>query len=494
MRPRKEVPRFGNGIARAAILFPFILILALGSSRAAGLLPALPDWQQLTGGSSPAGEDMQRLRRLNAEDLSANLDSLHASAGLDLLLRISGPDSLQDYRARVGRLTGLHRRGSLWAGWRAYNGAAEISQRGLYDDPGQNDAVDLDQERRGGDLTLGLIRDDLSLALRAGRGHDWNLGFTLLSRRGGAEFGLALGIDTGAWESTTSFSGREYRFSLPFRREYALASMSDQALSLPRLEFYREVLAPTAEPRGDFNEPWAERQGFRLGWLAPRLPLRTDLELEKGRARASMFADEIRFIDLTSVRFHSLRMQGRVFPDARTRLLFGVEDVRLQAKDSDFDPTPFSFWLIFVNTRYSLDSFDYRLLRWHLGIERQLGSATGRYQLTTALRHEWLLGGGRVHWAERVPLLPPFYFTWEQHRSDLPLPGRAALRLDLNGSVRLGRTLRLEWEAAQMVLLTADGGSGGGGQGSPGTDGGNEDGVSTYGGFRGRLGLSYRRP
>ena len=297
---------------------------------------------------------------------------------------------------------------------------------------------------------------------------------------------LLAGMEILDWEIDQAFSSRRYLFSFPLRREYLSLSAlpgSAQRARLPSLTYRREVLVGRERGSGDWNDAFVLQQGAELRW-----PARGDARLRgsygSGRLSVGMYADETRYLSLPRLRYRHHDLDFRLFARRGPgELWLGVEEAYLLSEgDPWFEPWPFSFWLVFKNTRYRLEALDYRLTIWSLGYAREFSGA--RWNMRARLRHLWCVGGGAVIGKERVQVFPPFFFDWEARREVLALPAISMLRLDMEGGIALSRRLRLRWGITQLAPLRKIKSAG-----KPGPAMAPEPSGYTYGGLRARLGL-----
>jgi hypothetical protein len=143
------------------------------------------------------------------------------------------------------------------------------------------------------------------------------------------------------------------------------------------------------------------------------------------------------------------------------RVAAGVERWRVESRGPGFvDLWPFTAWDIFSATRYRLVALEKTL---NIDFVRVVLSPPplGPLDLRLDGRFEWWQDSWRVEWKERVPVLYPFFFTYEPHARSLDWRFTNAIEVDAELGVRVRPGLRGAVEA-QVQLPFGDDRDGGG--------------------------------
>ncbi|MBN2170995.1 MAG: hypothetical protein JW819_06735 [Candidatus Krumholzibacteriota bacterium] len=488
-----------------------LLILAAGAAlpaRGEGLRPLLPWETWLLGGPAPGAGlmDVECAGRL-LDGPAASFARVRVGAGLDLPWRAHEPGTLADYRSHVQSASLLTARGGAWLAASARQARSELRQRRAYTDDDRA-AGDLDADAVS--LAGGIARRGWGLRLAAHRARGWGGSAALLGDTPRGLVTAEAGVERAAWRLDQAIEGFHYVFDFPFRREALALAFAPADARLPALSLRREVTAGEPdESTGDYEDLYARRHGLRASWpggadtagacaRAPGVdrggtraavndgPLRLDAHADWGYVDLGLYADGDAYLRLSDLHFraHGLELSARLpRPADRWSLLAGVEEWNARVDGGFFEPWPFSFWTVFSSPRYEIDDLRYRLLVWTVGAGRRL--AGRRWRADLALRHHWLAGGGSLDWKERVWTLYPWFFRWDHHRSDLPLPALTLIQLDVSGSVAVAGRWRLRAALRQMAPLRVPGGGEGGGGGPAGEAAER----FRYGGFQGRVAL-----
>lgn len=484
-----------------------ILILAAGAAlpaRGEGLRPLLPWEAWLLGGPAPGAGlmDVECAARL-LEGPAAGFARVRLEAGLDLPWRGHEPGTLADYRAYGRSVSLLTARHGAWLAASARQARSELRQRRAYTDDDRA-AADLDADAVA--LAAGFARRGWGLRLAAHRARDWGGSAALLAAAPQGVLAAEAGVERAAWRLDQAFEGFQYVFDFPFRREALSLSFAPTDARLPALALRREVTKGEPETdTGDYEEFYVRRHGLRASWTrgeaAPRGgragrsraraaggggPLRLAAHADWGHVDLGLYADGDAYLRLSDLHFraHGLELSARLpRAAAHWHLLTGVEEWNARVDGGFFEPWPFSFWTVFSSPRYEIDDLHYRLLIWTTGAGRRLEGR--RWEADIQLRHHWLAGGGFLDWKERIWTLYPWFYRWQHHRSDLPLPALTLIQLDVSGAVRLAGGWRLRAALRQMAPLRVPGGGGGAGGGPAG------EAVERfrYGGFQGRVAI-----
>ncbi|MAF26820.1 MAG: hypothetical protein QF819_06785 [Gemmatimonadota bacterium] len=331
----------------------------------------------------------------------------------------------------------------LWFGARASGDRVTILQREVH---GPDDALD---GRRP--------VEHISMAWAARRGRWEARG--LLGGAGGTECALEVRgawgalerVEARAWLARTEtrlsqrVSGSLFRFPVRLRDEVGEAHLGLRPiLGVLRVEASarrRRVAGERTDPE-TWNLPFiaVDRLSARLSAVrGPQVDLRASREVAS--VDLAMASGGTRYLDAGGVETDRRTVEAGWRPGSRLRVSGGVDRWRVRGGRGFAEIWPFSVWEIFRSTRYRLVSVDahweaiYARVEWSTHAWRSL-------RLRIDGRFEKWKDHGRVAWEERVPVVYPFYFTYEAHEAefDTHAPWGAQLDLELTWSPRPGWT------------------------------------------------------
>ena len=421
---------------------------------------------------------------------------LRLQGDFELLLRERHPQRQHEYRREAARLGWSWRRGDRWLTAGLRRDATVLANRQAHTDDDELDARRLGD---GWELGGGLRRGPWVAEGAVGRTHDWEGTATLawLGRPGRVTVHAALLRPR--WLIDQAFLDRRYRFDLPLRRERLALAVLPTGHWWPRAELLREVaIGEPDRTDGDYNELYVIQHGARLLWSPWSGGGDLAAGWTDGRLELEMFADGAPYLNLEAMDFHGAHLAGRSpAGPLNLCLLAGFEEWRATAHEGYLEPYPFLFWEVFRNNKFALQELDYRLAVTWLGVGRSFQARrSSRWRVDLAAEYGWLAGGGVLAWKERVPVVWPLLYRWEDHRRDIPRPADGLLRVNIGVGWSLAPRWRLQASVRQLIPLVHGGEDDGGG----GDDGGDplpgpspaETASFVFGGFRAQVALEWR--
>lgn len=182
---------------------------------------------------------------------------------------------------------------------------------------------------------------------------------------------------------------------------------------------------------------------------------------------------DVPYASLTDLALADGEVEVGVAAGDAVRVAIGVRGVSVDAGSDGFaDVWPFTPWDLFSATRYRLDALTFEGVAPYVAVDTEVSLGDGhRAGLDLALERWW--GSGELRWREREAILPPFFYAYDAHATDLDAPLRLAGRIDLHARGRVAGGVALWGRAGLAVPL--QGGDGDGGGGGSGTGSGDPD-------------------
>jgi hypothetical protein len=343
----------------------------------------------------------------------------------------------QIYQTWRARALGLARTGPGWIGVQTEAGDLDILQREVH---GRDDALDGGRHdrwvaaafaaRHGGWEARGLLapseRPEGAIEVRGSGGPFRRILGRAWLRRSSLDFAQRI-------EGTTFF------FPFDYRDECAEAEAEVQPLADHGFTFRgsHKTLVGTKTYPDQHNLLYVDRwsgEGEIRRERGPRADVRA--LLERSEINLAMTVNGIRYLEARDLVLARRGAEIGWSPFARARLAGGVERWTLRSRHPSYaEIWPFSVWDVFSSTRYRLVAIDktwqitYVRLTWQSPPDRLL-------ELGVDGRFEWWRDDGALLWKERVPVVYPFFFTYEEHETSLDWPFKNGVDVSSSLAVR----------------------------------------------------------
>jgi hypothetical protein len=426
-------------------------------------------------------------------------------------------NTLHDYQQNTMLLSVVYRSGLWMLGADLQREHLSLQQENVYTD---NDKLDGNRYRTHALGMAGLCLDSggypfriRTLELVAGAGSDGE--FT-----GFVEAGIAVDrwvsllvkgeTFSTRLETEEQVSGYAFPFHFPGRTDRVFA----RADVWPEGDFRVRMWGAYTETSGDgdavsglenriYHESAAAGlavdHGLRLAHrlqVVPRLtlrpvslvPFRLQGEYGTGRGDLGMRYNGTRYLLLDGVKTEKISVRLDVVPRSWFAPYLGWERLAVSHNgQSFFDIWPFVIWDVFTSKRYRIGEFDGNLDTWFAGLGGLMERGPTTFEWSG--RFEWWQSSADLVWFERIDIVFPFFFDYEQHNESPELNPRYAVQLDAVLDLDIHRWARFRLSGRATVPFGDSGDDpappGGGGGGPPQTP--PDTGDMTHGGLTATL-------
>lgn len=375
--------------------------------------------------------------------------------GLTLLFHEKSLLSEQQYKTRDINFLYSYRQNSLWGAINHTNNSATLFMDNIID----TDVMTLmKRKNQTTNLYAGYKHNDnisTQISIGTGRGLSYGADLLLNNKRGSILFSGSVKHPEWNWEQ--KIYNHRYYFEFPFRTESAEILVNHVNSLLPQIKLNKMICIGEPDMTAtNWNILYSNIVSCELYWDS--LIYGTQLLLKQSSSKTSIEMQSnggiyLRLKDLEYLS-QSARLTTPTLP-GKLKLFGGYKQQKIYVDNAYFEPWAFSFLDIFANNRYLLDNFRYDLSIISLGIKRGYDNS-GLLPINNfafSVCHQWLDGDGNLQWKERVPVLPPFFFTWDRHSESLLSEIPNLIRVDMSISYPLNSRWTINSNITQIIPL-----------------------------------------